>query len=294
MLNSIMPSRFINPVARPCRDAMSAVTMELNDCAPRSLQGKVIPFRNRESGLAKSRFDHSQITADIMDLNDCTTIEQVDSTLSSITEKIGFDHFLYRGRFHTGGTHYVERIVSNYDAAWLEQYDRQCYAKVDPTVSHALTSLCPLVWSDEMYQTESQRKYAQEARVHGLCEGITIPVHSRHGDVALVNLALSSSGDAARRHAREMMICGSLLAPQTHETMRRIVKTRQMSSVPRLTKRETEVLQWISDGKSTWEISKLVGISEHGVVYHVRNVLTKFDVGSRHQAVAKAVVHGLL
>ena len=273
---------------------MSAVKMELTNGGPRSLPGKVIPFRSQESGVAKGRFDHLQITDDIMDLNHCTTIEQVRSTLSSITAKVGFDQFLYRGRFHTGGTHYVERVVSNYDAAWREQYDRQGYTAVDPTVSHALTSLCPLVWSDEMYRTESEREYATEARLHGLSEGITIPVHSRHGDVALVNLVLSSSGEAARHHVREMMICGSLLAPLTHETMRRIVKTQQMSSVPRLTKRETEVLQWISDGKSTWEISKLVGISEHGVVHHVRNVLTKFDVGSRHQAVAKAVVHGLL
>jgi LuxR family quorum-sensing transcriptional regulator LasR len=145
-----------------------------------------------------------------------------------------------------------------------------------------------------MYRTGAQRAFGEEARLHGLCEGITIPVHSRYGDVALVNLAVSSSDEAARRHVRTMMACGSLLAPLTHETMRRIVKNQHMATTPKLTKRETEVLQWISGGKSTWEISQLIGISEHGVVHHVRNVLTKFDVGSRHQAVAKAVVHGLL
>ena len=75
-------------------------------------------------------------------------------------------------------------------------------------------------------------------------------------------------------------------------TIDRIIGDPSLRAI--LKKRETEVLQWISNGKSTWEISKLVGISEHGVVHHVRNVLTKFDVASRHQAVAKAVAHGLL
>jgi LuxR family transcriptional regulator, quorum-sensing system regulator LasR len=275
-------------------DSMSTVTTQSGDHAGPSLQVGDIAFKNRQTDAAIGRFGDSQIFADIMDLNLCTTVAQVNETLSAISARIGFDFFHYRGQFHTGGTRYIEKIVSNYDSTWRERYDKQGYTEVDPTVAHAFTSLCPLIWSDNMYQTESQHRFREDACQHGLCEGITIPVHSRQGDVAMVNLAVSTSDEAARRHVREMMFCGSLLAPQTHETMRRIVKSQNMATIPRLTKRETEVLQWISDGKSTWEISKLVGISEHGVVHHVRNVLTKFDVGSRHQAVAKAVACGLL
>jgi LuxR family quorum-sensing transcriptional regulator LasR len=76
--------------------------------------------------------------------------------------------------------------------------------------------------------------------------------------------------------------------------MRRIVKAQRMAPAPRLTTREAEVLNLVAAGKSTWEISRLLNISEHGVSHHVRNVLVKFDVGSRHQAVAKAVAFGLL
>ncbi|HVW52726.1 MAG TPA: LuxR C-terminal-related transcriptional regulator [Trinickia sp.] len=38
---------------------------------------------------------------------------------------------------------------------------------------------------------------------------------------------------------------------------------------PRLTPRELECLKWIAAGKSSWEISHIIGISEHGVLYHI-------------------------
>ncbi|HYD80781.1 MAG TPA: LuxR family transcriptional regulator [Paucimonas sp.] len=238
--------------------------------------------------------DSLQLVTDIMRLNDCKTFGQVNSALFEISSKLGFDAFMYGGRFHIGGTRYVERIASNYNASWLEKYETQRYAHIDPTVSHALSSLCPLVWSDDMYKNDMQHNFKEEARMHGLAEGMTLPVHSRNGDVAMLSLAVSRSGDEARRHVHKMLTFGSLLATLTHEAMRRIVKGQHMEPPPKLTKRQIEVLQWVAAGKSTWEISKLVGISEHGVIHHVRNILLKFDVASRHQAVAKAIALGLL
>lgn len=229
-----------------------------------------------------------------MRLSDCKTFNQVHAALSEISGKLGFDAFLYSGRFYTGVTRYMEQVESNYDASWLERYDSQGYVQIDPTVSHAFASVCPLIWNDEMYKTEAQRNFQEEARRYGLAEGITLPVHSRNGDVALLSLAVARSDEEARRHVRAMLIWGSLLSTITHESMRQIVKDQCMEPPPKLTKRENEVLQWVAGGKSTWEISKLLSISEHGVSHHVRNVLSKFDVASRHQAVAKAVAFGLL
>lgn len=241
-----------------------------------------------------SSLENLQLITQIMNLDECKTVEKVSAALSEISISLGFDGFMYVSRFFTGGTQYVERVLSNYDPSWLEKYEKNHYTQVDPMVSHAMSSLCPLVWTDAIFETCAQREFMEEARQHGLVQGITFPVHSRNGDVALLNLMVSRAGDEARRHVREMLIWGSLLATLTHESMRRIVKDQCMAAPPKLTRRETEVLQWVAGGKSNWEISRLVGISEHGVSHHVRNVLLKFDVASRHQAVTKAVAFGLL
>lgn len=188
----------------------------------------------------------------------------------------------------------VEKIESNYNIKWLEEYKKKHYSEVDPVVSYALESLCPLVWSDAMYIGETQQIFRDEAQSYGLGQGVTFPVHVRNGDVALMNLVMSNSGPDARKHVQAMLAWGSLLATLTHEAMRQIIKTEMELQAPQLTARELEVLKWVAIGKSTWEISKLLNISEHGVTYHVRNILQKFDVTSRHLAVTKAIVLGII
>ena len=55
-----------------------------------------------------------------------------------------------------------------------------------------------------------------------------------------------------------------------------------------------EVLRWTSEGKSAWEVSVILGMSEHTVNFHLRNLMAKLDVTSKHQAVLKAMSLGLI
>ena len=61
-----------------------------------------------------------------------------------------------------------------------------------------------------------------------------------------------------------------------------------------LTARELEVLRWVALGKTSWEAGQILGISEHGISHHMRNVMRKLDVGNRLQAVRTAIALGLL
>lgn len=62
----------------------------------------------------------------------------------------------------------------------------------------------------------------------------------------------------------------------------------------RLTARELECLQWSAIGKSSWEISTILNISESAVNFHMANIRSKFDVTSRRQAVVQAIRFGLI
>jgi DNA-binding CsgD family transcriptional regulator len=55
-----------------------------------------------------------------------------------------------------------------------------------------------------------------------------------------------------------------------------------------LTVRELEVLRLLSDGRSTFEIAALLGISPMTVQSHVKNVLAKLGVHSKVEAVRLA------
>jgi NarL family two-component system response regulator LiaR len=62
----------------------------------------------------------------------------------------------------------------------------------------------------------------------------------------------------------------------------------------RLTPREFEVLRLLAEGLSTKQMAKLLSLSPNTVRTHVQNILEKFQVGSRLEAVAFATRHRLV
>jgi DNA-binding CsgD family transcriptional regulator len=61
-----------------------------------------------------------------------------------------------------------------------------------------------------------------------------------------------------------------------------------------LTPREKEILLWVKEGKSTWEISSILGISRDTVKFHMKNIFRKLNATSRSQAIAAAFGSGLI
>lgn len=59
-----------------------------------------------------------------------------------------------------------------------------------------------------------------------------------------------------------------------------------------LTRRECEVLDWIAQGKSDWQIGQILSISAKTVNYHVENTKRKLGVATRIQAVVAAIRAG--
>jgi LuxR family quorum-sensing transcriptional regulator LasR len=227
-------------------------------------------------------------------MNQCEDQTSLKLKLVYLAETLGFDSVLYGGRFTVDGFRTVEHVESNYQTRWFEIYAQEGFEQIDPTVTHAMHSVAPLIWSDSMLRSPRQRQFGAAANSFGLVTGVSIPVHSREGDVGLLNLSSSESGALADRLVRSNLAWAALIGQVTHEAMRRIVKRTAWQSRPRLTQRESEVLRWLAAGKSTWDTSMLLGISEHGVVHHVRNLLDKFEVPTRRQAIAKAAALGML
>lgn len=70
-------------------------------------------------------------------------------------------------------------------------------------------------------------------------------------------------------------------------------RRRQMPmGQPPLTKRESEILGWIADGKTTREIAAILVVSPHTVRKHIEHILEKLDVRTRSAAVARAFPPG--
>lgn len=75
-----------------------------------------------------------------------------------------------------------------------------------------------------------------------------------------------------------------------HSSIRRLKHNTRF----KLTPRELEVLKWIKEGKSSWEISKILNRSERVVIWHANNIMQKLEAQNRTHAVAIAMRYKLV
>lgn len=81
-----------------------------------------------------------------------------------------------------------------------------------------------------------------------------------------------------------------------HEAALRILLPQSYSveSTEKLTPRELECLRWTMEGKTAWEVGRILAISEQTAVRHVNNASHKLNCINKHQAVLKAIQLGLI
>ena len=78
------------------------------------------------------------------------------------------------------------------------------------------------------------------------------------------------------------------------ESQLKTVETRRPDGAVGLTDRERDALAWVAKGKSDWEISRILGVSEATARFHVDNARRKLGAANRAHAVARMAVAGLL
>jgi LuxR family transcriptional activator of conjugal transfer of Ti plasmids len=64
---------------------------------------------------------------------------------------------------------------------------------------------------------------------------------------------------------------------------------RDLCARVRLSCREKDCLLWTAQGKSSWDISMILKISENTVNFHIKNAMRKLATTSRTVAVVKAI-----
>ncbi len=62
-----------------------------------------------------------------------------------------------------------------------------------------------------------------------------------------------------------------------------------INKINTLTDREIQVINWAIKGKTSWEIAKIMKVSERTVKYHFSKIYNKLNVTNRQQAIAIAV-----
>lgn len=227
---------------------------------------------------------------------EASTVEDIHGFCSHLCDELGFDYFIYGAQLPTSLVKPRFVIISGYPQAWREHYNQNSYIRIDPTVAHCVGNVTPLTWSElgkrETVASVDAQRFMNEAHDFGLRNGVSFPVHGTAGENAMFSLACSSDRRVPANLIDRALPLGHLLSTYIHEAVRRVFVDNDASIAlgqVRLTHREKECLTWAAEGKTTWETSQILGISERTVIFHLKNVSQKLNVSNRSQAVARAM-----
>jgi DNA-binding NarL/FixJ family response regulator len=126
---------------------------------------------------------------------------------------------------------------------------------------------------------------------------------SVHNEYAVINSILSegASGYIQKNAAGHEIVDGihqvylgkRFLCSQTSRVMERKM-TDELRSVPKITRREKEILQEAAKGLTTPQIADLLFISPHTVESHRKNLIEKFKVKNITSVIKLALEYGLI
>ena len=163
-------------------------------------------------------------------------------------------------------------------------------------ISACIKSVEPLNWRDLANRVDlgqNEQRVLDEAREHGLIQGLSVPVHGHTGQFSLVSVTSPEIGRSFDKLVAEYQHEVHLMSIYMHSKMQARI-SQEASEQINLTSREVECLLWTAHGKTAWEISMILKISEATVNYHLKNAMRKLGVHSKAHAVAKTLILGLI
>ncbi len=135
---------------------------------------------------------------------------------------------------------------------------------------------------------------SQASRASGLDIAWSRVIYSRNGTFGVLSLARDARRRAAGISANKYLTLDRLFLC-THTRFASILLQKLLpESATKLSAREVEVLRWVSEGKTSSEISVIIGVAVPTVNFHIKNIIEKMCCVNRAHATAKAVALGLL
>jgi DNA-binding CsgD family transcriptional regulator len=228
----------------------------------------------------------------------CNTEEKFNKLIGKLGYLIPFD-------FAAGGLAQLDvndsvisyKVVnSSFPVEWFDIYLRKKYYKIDPVFINNFNEFQVQYWTDIYNANIPPLEFLSLKNNFGLKDGYSHGVKSLKGtEGSLFSISCNSSVSrktTAFHHHVEAIL--TQIIPHLHQALCRIEGHFEVKHVAHLSKKEIEVLNWIKQGKRSWDISVILAISERTVNFHIANIMKKLDAVTRPQAVANAIQLGLI
>ncbi|MCW3784780.1 LuxR family transcriptional regulator [Defluviimonas sp. CAU 1641] len=234
------------------------------------------------------------IASRFLEIIDPDPSRDLQDVMGVLGAEFGFGHFTYFANPRPNARYDENIILTSYPEAWQGRYREKDYHMIDPVVSHGMRSLLPLDWSLLPRNSAAVRQFFGEAGDLGVHpNGITIPIRDANRGCGLFSVNIEISERDWLSYKRAFISELTYLSFLFHDRAMRVGMVPGATERPALSPREVEVLQWAGNGKTRWETSVILGISESAVKLYLANACAKLRVANTTHAVARCVTEGL-
>ena len=183
-------------------------------------------------------------------------------------------------------------VLSNHSDAYLEGFLGQERYLNAPMLAWARENAGAATWSwiseNRNRLSEQQKEVLAFNEAHGVTAGVTIAfkdaVRRNKGAIALTARESLSQRDVDEVWEK----CGHEINALTNVIHLKITSLPWPWQKRRLSGRQREVLEWVGDGKTTAEISMIMGLKPATVEKHLKKAREALNVATTAQAVMKA------
>jgi LuxR family quorum sensing-dependent transcriptional regulator len=202
----------------------------------------------------------------------------------------GFHAYIMAG-LPSPGTSLSDLTVANgWPPEWFEIYTRENFSVMDPIPQYGASTVQPFEWAEAHYDKDSNpaaHLVMTRATEFRLMQGYCIPLHYDEGGAVISMATEQLTIDPVAKSALQ------LIGIYAHNRIRSLGRPKPEKR-DLLTPREREILRWAADGKTSWEVSVILNISERTVKFHLNQASHKLNAVNRTAAVAKALARGLI
>lgn len=200
-------------------------------------------------------------------------------------------HALVPHQFTASGTFDLARQDfrighSSYGEEHTHLYETQGYAW-DPAIQLLQTTHIGTVSSEDLLDLEIPKEVVNLKLDAGIKECLTVGVRGARGTCSY--FAFSNFDKRTLNKFRTLM---QILGPHLHLAYMRATSWnghgQPWPKLLALTDREEEIMRWVAEGKTNWEISVILHVSLNTIKFHLKNVYQKLGgVENRWTAVAQ-------
>ncbi|HYS47640.1 MAG TPA: LuxR family transcriptional regulator [Xanthobacteraceae bacterium] len=219
------------------------------------------------------------------------TPEEVVERLASSLSIFGFSSVLITGMPEPPRHVEAYFLRNGWPRGWTQRFANENNYAEDPVASWGRRNINPFEWSKALVDgatRPSTVKVMRAVEASGSRTGFVVPVIRACGAVSCVTLAGERPEFEPRATSTVRML--SLCAHARAVELLGLHESAEARGT--LTPREREVLHWIAGGKSSWDISVILGISERAVNWLIASATRKVNAVNRTQAVVNAIRTG--